>query len=107
MNLQELQALKAENPDWAWLDLTLEQVGTVEVGGEYEPAAWHDGRLCSSDFAVGAVLLKRADGDIADLSLVISLRVHKDLIEQARDCLDRMFRVAHYQAQAEAAMVHA
>jgi hypothetical protein len=107
MNSAELQTLKSgEGKGWVWLEMDVPELGEIEVGGEYEPAEWHGGRMCSSDFSLMSALVITENGAV-DLTLHLKKSSIEAINDQARAQMDATFVAAQRQARDEARMVHA
>ena len=98
MKHDELKTLKAtDGKDWAWLTITVPDMGTIEVAGEFEPAHYDNGNFIPADFALMAAVVETAD-QVVDLTLWLSIAAEASIVEEATDRLDAIFRVAHYEA---------
>lgn len=103
MTHDELKTLKAaDGRNWEWLTVDVPDVGLIEVGGEFEPAHYEDRTFYPSDFSVMAAVVD-ADTHVVDLTLLLSDWATGAINEQACNTLDRIYRAAHYEAQADAA----
>jgi hypothetical protein len=100
MTHDELKTLKAtDGKDWAWLTITVADMGTIEVAGEFEPAHYDNGSFIPADFALMAAVVETAD-QVVDLTLWLSIAAEASIVEEATNRLDSLFRVAHYGAMA-------
>jgi hypothetical protein len=107
MTHDELKTLKAtDGRNWEWLTVEVPDVGLIEVGGEFEPAHYEGRTFYPADFSVMAAVVD-ADTHVVDLTLLLSDWATGAINEEACKTLDRVFRAAHYAAQAEAAIAAA
>ena len=103
MTPAELKALKTgDGKDWAWLVMDYDELGQVEVAGEFTPAERDGYRLIPAEFDLMAVHVPTTYG-AADLTLFLDDSTKAAMADRARDQLERLCRVAHYQAMADAA----
>ena len=98
MKHDELKTLKAtDGKDWAWLTITVPDMGTIEVAGEFEPAHYENGNFIPADFALMAAVVETEE-QVVDLTLWLSIAAEASIVEEATNRLDSLFRVARYEA---------
>ena len=98
MTHDELKTLKAtDGKNWAWLTITVPDMGRIEVAGEFEPAHYDNGNFIPAAFALMAAVVETAE-QVVDLTLWLSIAAEASVVEEATNRLDSLFRVAHYKA---------
>ena len=99
MTHDELKTLKAtDGKDWAWLTITVADMGTIEVAGEFEPAGYDNGNFVPADFALMAAVVKTEE-QVVDLTLWLTDAAERSIVEEATKTLDGIFRASHYETK--------